>query len=78
MGAYGFLRLWMPLLPQAAQDLAWVLAGLAIISIIYTSLVALAQQDMKKLIAYSSVAHMGVVILGMAANNLFRCGRLPR
>lgn len=71
MGAYGFLRLSMPLLPQASQDLAWVLAGLAIISIIYTSLIALAQQDMKKLIAYSSVAHMGVVILGMAANNLF-------
>jgi NADH-quinone oxidoreductase subunit M len=71
LGAYGFLRLAMPLLPQATQQLAWVLALLAIISIIYASLVALAQQDMKKLIAYSSVAHMGIVVLGLVANNLY-------
>ncbi len=65
MGAYGFLRFSLPLLPQATADFAPLIFALSIIAVIYTSLVALAQEDMKKLIAYSSVAHMGIVTLGI-------------
>ena len=65
MGAYGFLRFSLPLLPQASADFAPFIFALSVIAIIYTSLVALAQEDMKKLIAYSSVAHMGIVTLGI-------------
>ena len=65
MGAYGFLRFSLPLLPVASAEFApWIFA-LSIVAIVYTSLVALAQEDMKKLIAYSSVAHMGIVTLGI-------------
>jgi NADH-quinone oxidoreductase subunit M len=65
MGAYGFLRFSLPMLPQASADFAPLIFALSVIAIVYTSLVALAQEDMKKLIAYSSVAHMGIVTLGI-------------
>jgi len=69
MGGYGFLRLSMPILPEASAYFAPFIFWLSIIAVIYTSLVALAQEDMKKLIAYSSVAHMGFVTLGIFAAN---------
>jgi NADH-quinone oxidoreductase subunit M len=64
MGAYGFLRFSLPMLPEASAYFAPLVYALSIIAIIYTSLVALVQEDMKKLIAYSSVAHMGFVTMG--------------
>jgi NADH-quinone oxidoreductase subunit M len=64
MGGYGFLRFSLPLFPEASEFYTPVIFTLSIIAIVYTSLVALAQEDMKKLIAYSSVAHMGFVTLG--------------
>ena len=69
MGAYGFLRFSVPMLPDAAQHYAPFIYTLSVIAVIYTSLVALAQEDMKKLIAYSSVAHMGVVTIGIFTFN---------
>ncbi|MDB5368816.1 MAG: NADH-quinone oxidoreductase subunit [Roseomonas sp.] len=69
MGAYGFLRFSLPLLPQATEWFAPFIFALSVIAVIYTSLVALAQEDMKKLIAYSSVAHMGIVTLGIFSLN---------
>lgn len=65
MGAYGFIRFNLPLFPDASKDLAPLMIALAIIAIIYGALVALVQPDMKKLVAYSSVSHMGFVILGL-------------
>jgi NADH-quinone oxidoreductase subunit M len=65
MGAYGFLRFSVPMLPIATAEWAPLIHALSIVAVIYTSLVALAQEDMKKLIAYSSVAHMGIVTLGI-------------
>ena len=65
MGGYGFLRFSIPMFPIASADFAPLVYALSIVAIIYTSLVALAQEDMKKLIAYSSVAHMGFVTMGM-------------
>lgn len=65
MGAYGFFRFSLPMLPEASAQFAPLIFALSIIAVIYTSLVALAQEDMKKLIAYSSVAHMGIVTLGI-------------
>ncbi len=65
MGAYGFLRFSVPMLPFATEFFTPLIFVLSIVAIIYTSLVALAQEDMKKLIAYSSVAHMGFVTLGI-------------
>ena len=65
MGGYGFLRFSVPMFPVASADLAPLVFTLSIVAIIYTSLVALAQEDMKKLIAYSSVAHMGYVTMGI-------------
>ena len=65
MGGYGFLRFSLPMFPLASADMAPLVYALSIIAIIYTSLVALAQEDMKKLIAYSSVAHMGFVTMGI-------------
>jgi NADH-quinone oxidoreductase subunit M len=64
MGGYGFLRFSIPMLPDASEFFAPLIFGLSIVAVIYTSLVALAQQDMKKLIAYSSIAHMGFVTVG--------------
>jgi NADH-quinone oxidoreductase subunit M len=65
MGGYGFLRFSLPMFPDASHDFAPLVFALSVIAIIYTSLVALVQEDMKKLIAYSSVAHMGFVTLGI-------------
>jgi len=65
MGGYGFLRFCIQLLPEASEVMAPLVMTLSAVAIIYTSLVALAQQDMKKMIAYSSVAHMGFVTLGL-------------
>jgi NADH-quinone oxidoreductase subunit M len=65
MGGYGFLRFSLPMFPVASHDFAPFIFVLSVIAIIYTSLVALAQEDVKKLIAYSSVAHMGYVTLGI-------------
>ena len=59
LGAYGFLRFSMPIAPDAAREWAWLMIALSLIAVIYVGLVALVQQDMKKLVAYSSVAHMG-------------------
>ena len=67
MGGYGFLRFSLPMFPHASADFAPFVFALSVIAIIYTSLVALVQEDMKKLIAYSSVAHMGFVTMGIFA-----------
>jgi NADH-quinone oxidoreductase subunit M len=67
MGGYGFLRFSLPMFPAASHDLAALVFALSVIAVVYTSLVALVQEDMKKLIAYSSVAHMGFVTMGIFA-----------
>ncbi len=64
LGAYGFLRFSMPIAPDAAREWAWLIIALSLIAVVYVGLVAMVQQDMKKLVAYSSVAHMGFVTLG--------------
>ncbi len=64
LGAYGFLRFSLPITPDASQQLDWLMISLSLIAVVYIGFVALAQQDMKKLIAYSSIAHMGFVTLG--------------
>ncbi|TIL42661.1 NADH-quinone oxidoreductase subunit M [Mesorhizobium sp.] len=69
MGGYGFLRFSLPMFPIASEMFAPLVFALSVIAIIYTSLVALMQEDMKKLIAYSSVAHMGFVTMGIFAMN---------
>src|SRR5262245_54870013 len=70
MGTYGYVRFAFPLFPQAAVTFAPYLALLAVIGIIYGALVAMVQPDMKKLVAYSSVSHLGFVVLGIAALNM--------
>jgi NADH-quinone oxidoreductase subunit M len=70
MGGYGFLRFSLPMFPLASHDFAPLIFTLSVIAIIYTSLVALMQEDMKKLIAYSSVAHMGFVTMGIFAGTM--------
>src|SRR6202044_2716352 len=65
MGGYGFLRFSLPIAPDASRELDWLIIALSLIAVIYIGFVALAQRDMKKLIAYSSIAHMGFVTLGM-------------
>src|SRR6476659_2579088 len=67
MGGYGFIRFSVPLFPEATQYFAPLIFSLSVVAVIYTSLVALVQEDMKKLIAYSSVAHMGFVTMGIFA-----------
>src|SRR5579884_4416660 len=69
MGTYGFLRFSLPILPEGTKHFVWLMATLSIIAIIYGALVAMMQPDMKKLVAYSSVSHMGFVMLGMFALN---------
>lgn len=69
MGTYGFIRFSLPLLPHASREAVWWMVTLSIIGIIYGALVAMAQKDMKKLVAYSSVSHLGFVMLGMFALN---------
>ena len=69
MGGYGFIRFSIPMLPEASAAFAPLMFTLSVVAVIYTSLVALAQEDMKKLIAYSSVAHMGIVTIGLFTFN---------
>jgi NADH-quinone oxidoreductase subunit M len=64
LGAYGFLRFSLPIAPDASREWAWLMIVLSLVAVIYVGLVALVQKDMKKLVAYSSVAHMGFVTLG--------------
>jgi NADH-quinone oxidoreductase subunit M len=67
MGGYGFLRFSLPMTPDASRELDWLIIALSLIAVVYIAFVAIAQQDMKKLIAYSSIAHMGFVTLGAFA-----------
>ena len=69
MGGYGFIRFSLPMFPEASAQLAPLVWGLSMVAVVYTSLVALVQSDMKKLIAYSSVAHMAIVTVGLFAFN---------
>ncbi|HEY0044902.1 MAG TPA: NADH-quinone oxidoreductase subunit M [Allosphingosinicella sp.] len=69
LGGYGFVRYSLPMFPEASAQLFWLVMGMSLIAIVYTSLVALVQKDMKKLIAYSSVAHMAFVTIGIFAFN---------
>ncbi|MEA3050406.1 MAG: NADH-quinone oxidoreductase subunit [Sphingomonadales bacterium] len=69
LGGYGFVRFSLPMFPEASAQLVWVIFGLSLVAIVYTSLVALVQRDMKKLIAYSSVAHMAFVTIGLFTFN---------
>ena len=69
LGGYGFLRFSLPMFPDASAQLAWLIFALSAVAVVYTSLVALVQADMKKLIAYSSVAHMAIVTIGLYAFN---------
>ncbi len=64
LGAYGFLRFSMPIAPDAAREYDWFIIALSLIAVLYVGLVALVQRDMKKLVAYSSIVHMGFVTLG--------------
>ena len=64
LGAYGFLRFSMPIVPDASHELAWLMITLSLIAVVYIGFVALVQADMKRLVAYSSIAHMGFVTLG--------------
>jgi NADH-quinone oxidoreductase subunit M len=64
LGAYGFLRFSLPIAPDAAREFAWLMIALSLVAVVYVGLVAMVQEDMKKLVAYSSVAHMGFVSLG--------------
>jgi len=69
LGAYGFVRFTLPILPDASRHLAWLMIALSLVAVVYIGLVALVQTDMKKLIAYSSISHMGFVTLGMFVFN---------
>ena len=71
VGAYGFLRFSMPIAPDASHELAWVMITLSLIAVVYIGLVALMQSDMKKLVAYSSISHMGFVTLGFFIFNAY-------
>jgi NADH-quinone oxidoreductase subunit M len=69
LGAYGILRFAVPLAPQAASELHWLLAGLGVVGILYGALAALAQTNLRRMLAYSSISHVGLVILGISAFN---------
>ncbi|MEO1044930.1 MAG: NADH-quinone oxidoreductase subunit M [Pseudomonadota bacterium] len=69
LGGYGFIRFSLPMFPEASAEFIWLVFGLSMVAVVYTSLVALVQHDMKKLIAYSSVAHMAIVTIGLFAFN---------
>jgi NADH-quinone oxidoreductase subunit M len=71
LGAYGFVRFSLPILPDASKDLAWLMIALSLIAVAYIGVVALVQTDMKKLIAYSSISHMGFVTLGFFVFNAY-------
>ncbi|MEM6476102.1 MAG: NADH-quinone oxidoreductase subunit M [Pseudomonadota bacterium] len=70
LGGYGFIRFSLPMFPDASAQFAWFVFALSMVAVVYTSLVALVQHDMKKLIAYSSVAHMAIVTVGLFAFNI--------
>ena len=70
LGGYGFIRFSLPMFPDASADFAWLVWGLSMVAVVVTSLIALVQHDMKKLIAYSSVAHMAIVTVGLFAFNI--------
>ncbi|UVI40822.1 NADH-quinone oxidoreductase subunit M [Qipengyuania spongiae] len=70
LGGYGFIRFSLPMFPEASAQFVWLVLGLSMVAVIYTSLIALVQADMKKLIAYSSVAHMAIVTGGLFAFNV--------
>ncbi|HRD96524.1 MAG TPA: NADH-quinone oxidoreductase subunit M [Rubrivivax sp.] len=74
LGAYGFLRFSLPITPDAAREYDWFIISLSLIAVLYIGLVALVQQDMKKLVAYSSIAHMGFVTLGFFMFNQIGVG----
>lgn len=69
MGGYGFIRFSLPMFPEASVEYMWLVLALSMVAVVYTSLIALVQSDMKKLIAYSSVAHMAIVTVGLFAFN---------
>ncbi len=71
LGAYGFLRFTLPILPDASRNLAWLMIALSLVAVAYIGLVTLVQSDMKKLIAYSSISHMGFVTLGFFLFNAY-------
>ena len=71
LGAYGFLRFSLPILPDASRSLAWLMIALSLVAVAYIGLVTLVQSDMKKLIAYSSISHMGFVTLGFFLFNAY-------
>lgn len=71
MGTYGFIRFVIPLFPEAAEHYAWLFMFLGVVGIVYGALVAMVQPDIKKLVAYSSVSHMGYVVLGLFAMNAY-------
>jgi len=71
LGAYGFVRFTLPILPDASRSLAWLMIALSLIAVAYIGLVALVQTDMKRLIAYSSISHMGFVTLGFFIFNAY-------
>jgi NADH-quinone oxidoreductase subunit M len=71
LGAYGFVRFSLPILPDASRELAWLMIGLSLVAIFYIGLVTLVQTDMKRLIAYSSISHMGFVTLGFFVFNAY-------
>ncbi|MCG7596242.1 NuoM family protein [Mycobacterium sp. PSTR-4-N] len=74
MGTYGFVRIAMPMLPQAWRDWAWVIVAVGIVSVLYGALVALAQENLKRMIAYTSVNHMGYVVLAVGAAGVAATG----
>ena len=78
LGTYGFVRIAMPALPDAWQDWAWVILVVGIVSVLWGALVALAQTDLKRMIAYTSVNHMGYVVLGVGAAGLVSTGEEAR
>src|SRR5438552_2218111 len=71
LGAYGFVRFSLPIMPDASRHLAWLMIALSVIAVVYIGFVALAQTDMKRLIAYSSISHMGLVTLGFFIFNAY-------
>jgi len=71
LGAYGFVRFSLPILPDASRELAWMMVALSLIAVSYIGLVTLVQADMKRLIAYSSISHMGFVTLGFFLFNVY-------
>jgi NADH-quinone oxidoreductase subunit M len=78
LGTYGFVRIAMPALPDAWQDWAWAIIVVGIVSVLWGALVALAQTDLKRMIAYTSVNHMGYVVLGVGAAGLVSAGEEAR